>query len=137
VFCTAVYARLHGRRGTGARLTVCCAGHPLPLVLRRDGTVETVGTPGTLLGFFPDPELHDRPVDMFPGDALVMYTDGVIEERRATGEVFGQDRLTSILQACAGQDAEGIAAAIERRVIRFQPQAPRDDIAILVLRMNP
>jgi PAS domain S-box-containing protein len=68
VFCTVSYVRLKtGRRG--ARLTVCCGGHPQPLVLRTNGTVEPVGVPGTLLGVFPDPELSDKAVDLDRGDA--------------------------------------------------------------------
>jgi serine phosphatase RsbU (regulator of sigma subunit) len=134
-FCTVCYVRLR-RAQAGNRITVCCAGHPLPLLLRADGTVDFVGTPGTLLGIFPDPELSDVALDMAPGDALVLYTDGVIEERGAT-DLFGTERLVDVVRSCVGLDAEGIAAAIEHAVNEFLPGDPRDDIAILVLRMRP
>ena len=88
-----------------------------------------------LLGFFPDPELTDRPVDLSPGDTLVLFTDGVTEERGA-GEMFGRERLESVLRACAGKDAAGIVEALERAIQEFQPEAPRDDIAILVARVQ-
>jgi PAS domain S-box-containing protein len=134
-FCTVCYARLRVRE-RGARLTVCCAGHPLPIVLRADGTVEDAGAPGTLLGIFSDPDLTDRAVDLGPGDALVMYTDGVIEER-APGAVFGRERLGAVIRSAAGGDAGAIAEAIERAVLSFRPDPNRDDIAILVVRVKP
>jgi len=134
-FCTVCYARLK-IRDNGVRATICCGGHPLPIVLRADGTVESAGALGTLLGIFPQPELLDRPVDLEPGDALVLFTDGVIEER-APGAVFGRERLESVVRASAGLDANGIAEAIEQAILSFRPDPPRDDIAILVARARP
>jgi PAS domain S-box-containing protein len=134
-FCTVCYARLRVREDR-VRLTLCCAGHPLPILLRADGTVEDAGVPGTLLGIFPDPELTDRPIDLAPGDAVILFTDGVIEER-APGAVFGRDRLESVIRAAAGLDADGIAQAIEQAVLSFRPDPTRDDVAILVVRVRP
>jgi serine phosphatase RsbU (regulator of sigma subunit) len=115
---------------------LCCAGHPLPILLRADGTVDEAGTPGTLLGIFAQPELSDRVVDLGRGDALVLYTDGVIEER-APGAVFGKERLEAVIRSSAGLDANGIAQAIEQAVLSFRPDPTHDDIAILVVRVRP
>jgi PAS domain S-box-containing protein len=134
MFCTVAYVRVRPNPG-GARLTICCGGHPLPLVLRADGTVLAAGSPGTLLGIFPDPELVDRTVDLGPGDALVLFTDGVIEEH-GDGEMFGRDGMTDLLRESVGRKAEEIAEAIEQAVVAFGPAAPRDDIAIVVLRVE-
>jgi PAS domain S-box-containing protein len=134
MFCTVAYVRVRPNPG-GARLTICCGGHPLPLVLRADGTVIAAGSPGTLLGIFPDPELVDRTVDLGPGDALVLFTDGVIEEH-GDGEMFGRDGMTDLLRESVGRKAEEIAEAIEQAVVAFGPAAPRDDIAIVVLRVE-
>jgi PAS domain S-box-containing protein len=134
-FCTVCYARLRVRE-EGIRLTLCCAGHPLPILLRADGTVEEAGAPGTLLGIFAEPELSDRAVDLGRGDALVLYTDGVIEER-APGAVFGKDRLEAVIRSSVGLDADGIAQAIEQAVLSFRPDPTHDDIAILVVRVRP
>jgi serine phosphatase RsbU (regulator of sigma subunit) len=135
VFCTVSFVRLKPG-GSGARLTVCCGGHPLPFVVRADGSVESAGAPGTLLGIFGDPDLADKALDVGPGDTIVLYTDGVIEER-APGAVFGRERLASLLESCAGMDASAMAEAIDRAVMGFQPGPPRDDIAILVGRILP
>jgi PAS domain S-box-containing protein len=135
MFCTVCYVRLRPYEG-GARLTVCVAGHPLPLVLRRDGLVETVGNPGSLLGIFEDPELTDCAVDLREGDTLVLFTDGILEERRGDGEIFGRERLESVVRSSRGKDARGIAEAVERALTAFTPEAPRDDVALLVARVQ-
>src|SRR3954452_13517092 len=58
-FCTVAYASLEPL-AEGARVGFASGGHPLPLVLRANGTVEAVGAPGTLLGVVPDPSFEDR-----------------------------------------------------------------------------
>ncbi|HZC15065.1 MAG TPA: SpoIIE family protein phosphatase, partial [Thermoleophilaceae bacterium] len=79
-FCTVAYAYLEPVEG-GARVGFASGGHPLPLLVHPDGEVEVIGEPGTLLGVAPDPTLTDRAVLLSEGDALVFYTDGVIEGR--------------------------------------------------------
>ena len=137
-FCTAVYAQLEPRDGDDPNLhvTLACGGHPLPLVLRGDGTVEPVGAPGMLLGALTELELVDAELDLSPGDALVLCTDGVQE---ATGKrgFFGTERLKDLIAMCAGLDAKGVASTLLREVLAFQDSAPRDDVAIVVLRVTP
>jgi sigma-B regulation protein RsbU (phosphoserine phosphatase) len=83
---------------------------------------------------FPDPDLVDTVHTLGPGDALVLYTDGVIEARSPDGR-FDADLLDRALAGAAGQDAAGLAAAVERAVVAFDGGASRDDVAILVLRV--
>ena len=134
-FCTVAAGRL-GEHPDGALLRACAGGHPAPLVLRADGTVEEATSPGTLLGIYPDIDVSDRDTVLRPGDSVVFYTDGVIEERRR-GEQFGETRLRDLLAACTGLSATGIAERIERTVLEFQPVAPADDIAVVVLQIAP
>jgi serine phosphatase RsbU (regulator of sigma subunit) len=115
------------------RLGFASGGHPLPLLVRPDGAVEPVGAAGTLLGVVPDPSFEDRSVELSPGDALVFYTDGVIEHRRNGG--LEEGRLAEILAGCAGAGADEIAARVEEEAVRAQGGRPRDDIAVLVLRV--
>ncbi|HXS66134.1 MAG TPA: GAF domain-containing SpoIIE family protein phosphatase, partial [Streptosporangiaceae bacterium] len=79
-FLTAIYATVRPRLGATS-VRISSAGHPLALIRRSDGRVETAGRPGTLLGLFDDPDLHDTRLLLRPGDAMIMYTDGVTEAR--------------------------------------------------------
>ena len=131
-FCTVAYAYLEPL-DDGARVGFASGGHPLPLLVRPDGEVEPIGAPGTLLGVLPDPSFEDRAVSLAPGDALVFYTDGVIESRGADGSL-DEARLAELLTSCAGLGADAIAAAVEAAALSSHDQR-RDDIAVLVLRV--
>jgi PAS domain S-box-containing protein len=130
-FCTVLYASL---TPYADRVSVCMAagGHPLPLVLRADGAVETAGSPGTLLGIIDTPQIDEQSVELAPGDALVLYTDGVTEADRASAP----GRLAAFLAGCAGADAAAIAEAVEREALDAQGGQPRDDVAILAVRVR-
>jgi PAS domain S-box-containing protein len=134
-FCTVCCIRVRPS-ADGFRITVSSGGHPLPLVLRADGSVESAGRPSLLLGVLPEVDPTDHALDLWPGDAIVLYTDGVVEEDRQAIEP-GTLRLARIVQGCAGKDAAAIAAAIEHSVVELGPEAPRDDFAVLVLRVEP
>lgn len=135
-FCTVIYAQVQERQSSVV-MTVASGGHPLPYVLRADGSVEQVGRWGTLLGVVPDPDLTDTEVELFPGDTVVMYTDGVIEARSDDDGMFGPGRLAELLEECAGRDPDTVAQRIEDVVVDLQEGDPKDDIAILALRVRP
>ncbi len=132
-FCTVAYAYLEPM-SEGARVGLASGGHPLPLLLRADGSVQQVGEPGTLLGVVPDPTFADRSLSLAPGDALVFYTDGVIEGRGANSSL-DEDGLAKLVATCAGAGADAIAARVEDAAVAAQDGSPRDDIAVLVLRV--
>jgi PAS domain S-box-containing protein len=133
-FCTVAYAYLE-KLDEGARVGISAGGHPLPLLLRADGGVEQVGAIGTLLGVVPDPNLEDRAVTLGPGDTLVFYTDGVIENRPDSNGVLDERRLMELVATCAGRDPDTIATRVEEAAVLSQDSRPRDDIAVLVLRV--
>ncbi len=132
-FCTVAYAYLEPL-SDGARIGFASGGHPLPLLLRADGSVESVGAAGTLLGVVADPRFEDRSLSMGRGDALVFYTDGVIEGRGPDNSL-DEEGLAHLVAACAGEGADAIAARIEDAAVAAQGGSPRDDIAVLVLRV--
>ena len=134
-FCTVAYAYIEPLE-RGARVGVSSGGHPLPLVLRADGSVEPVGAPGTLLGVVPDPDLEDRAITLDPWDTLVFYTDGVIESRASSDGVLDERRLGELIATCAGRGPDTIAAMVEDAAVLSQNGRPRDDIAVLVLRVT-
>lgn len=133
-FCTACCVRIL-RSGYGVRMTVSSGGHPLPVVLHEDGTMDLAGAPGTILGVFEDPVLTDQVVDLDVGDALVLYTDGVTDERQGDEE-FGEARLYDVLSTLGGGSAQQIADGVLEAVVGFRTDEPRDDIAILILKVT-
>jgi serine phosphatase RsbU (regulator of sigma subunit) len=134
-FCTVVYVRLVPTVD-GVEACIATGGHPLPVLLRASGESSAAGRPGTLLGVVPDPAISETAVRLRPGDALVLFTDGVTEAS-PLDDAFGPDRLAEFLGTCAGKDAGRIAAGIEARVLELQCGRPRDDVAVLVLRVGP
>jgi serine phosphatase RsbU (regulator of sigma subunit) len=133
-FCTAALARIqapsNGR--SPARLTVALGGHPLPLILRRDGRVDAVGEPGTLLGALPSPVIADADASLAVGDALILYTDGMLDVGDRS-QSHDPDWLAKQLAMSAGRSADEIAERLAQSAVKRHGGEPRDDIAILVL----
>jgi hypothetical protein len=130
-FCTIACLHLDLSR-TPAGAAVACGGHPLPAILRADGSVEELGAAGTLLGLVERPELHDRGGDVHPGDTVVLYTDG-LTEAGAPARVWGPEELAAALRGAAGQGPQGVVDHAVREALG-DLAAPRDDIAVVALR---
>jgi PAS domain S-box-containing protein len=131
---TAAYARLSPGLPTGVE--IAAGGHPLPLIVRAAGGVESAGHPGTLLGFAAVPNLVDSEHALEPGDAMVLFTDGVIESRPIE-RALGPAGLAELLSQCSGWTAEAIAELIEQAVEEHSEGRQNDDVAVLVLRVVP
>ncbi|HYD09982.1 MAG TPA: ATP-binding SpoIIE family protein phosphatase, partial [Acidimicrobiales bacterium] len=129
-FCTVCVITVTPSAG-GADLVVAVGGHPLPYVLRADGSADQVGKPGGLIGVMPAPDLTDVTVPLHAGDSIVLYTDG-ITERHAGTTFFDDDGLADVLTSCRGDDAPTIAERIELAARGFVDEHPKDDLAVLV-----
>lgn len=132
-FCTVAFAELAPRDGW-LEATILCAGHPLPLVLRRNGRVERAGAPGTLIGVLPELHFEPRTVRMEAGEALLLYTDGLVEG--LAGDEGAEAVLRGFLADCAGLDAEAIGDAVDR-ALGDRAAPARDDSAFVVVRVEP
>ncbi|MEA2288298.1 MAG: hypothetical protein QOD55_295 [Solirubrobacteraceae bacterium] len=130
-FCTVAAAHLRGDE-----LRVACGGHPLPLVLRRDGTVHTVGRPGSLIGVLEEPVLEDDAITLEPGDTVVLYTDGVTDAIGPHGR-FGAERLAAVLALSASLPPAQVVERIDRAVTAYRVGEPSDDSAIMAFRVSP
>jgi len=130
-FCTVALVQLQGDQ-----LRVACGGHPLPLVLRRGGGVEPVGTPGALIGVLEEPALHDDGVTLGSGDTVVLYTDGVTDAHGAHGR-FGTERLAAVLAMLVGLPPAQVVDRIDRAVGAYRAGDPTDDTAIVAFRRSP
>ncbi|HUJ34022.1 MAG TPA: SpoIIE family protein phosphatase [Solirubrobacteraceae bacterium] len=131
LLCTAVCVRLD--RG---QAVIASAGHPTPLIVRDDGRVREIGTPGPILGASTGRVPADRPVPVATDETLLLYTDGVIDTL-GEQERFGADRLRRLLAAQAGATPDELLSELEAGLDRFQAGAQADDTAALALRPEP
>jgi serine phosphatase RsbU (regulator of sigma subunit) len=134
-FCTAALAALR-QTDHGYSLTVACAGHPPPAVVRAEtGAVEEIGACGALLGVLPQRGYDDRECLLGLGDLVTFWTDGVTE-RRHPGGMFGEERLLALLGGLANRSASDVVLAVDEAVVDFALELPDDDVAILVARVT-
>lgn len=120
------------------RLTIANGGHCRPVILR-DGQPPrwAVKNLGTALGFEPGLEFERTDLTLSPGDALVLYSDGVTEAFNPQEELFGDGRLLADAAAFGAQSAAAITASLLQKVRAFAGTAPQsDDIAIMTLKVN-
>jgi serine phosphatase RsbU (regulator of sigma subunit)/CHASE1-domain containing sensor protein len=137
MFCTLAYAHIDAAdpEGSGpARVTAATGGHPEPLIVRGDGRVELLERTGPLLGAFGEASFGEVRLDLAPGDTLVLLTDGVIEAR-ARGQLFGEERVRSVLAAAATLPLEAMLLSLEDAVVQFADGQPQDDLALLGVRL--
>ncbi|RFU40914.1 serine/threonine-protein phosphatase, partial [Actinomadura logoneensis] len=114
-FCTAVFGILDAAGDGSFDITLAGGGHPPTLALRTDGSVDLISTAGgQLIGLLPEPEFVETGTRLAPGDALLLYTDGLTEARGADGAMLGEDGLARHLAAHAdpGRGADALLATV-------------------------
>jgi PAS domain S-box-containing protein len=133
-FTTLTFSIIEMADGRG---TVRCAsgGHPQPLLLRPDGTTDTVGGTGPLLGVMADADFGDEAVQLEAGDVIVFYTDG-LTDALAPERILGEKDLMRVLAECQDLSAGEISEHLELAALGGDPdRVPRDDIALVVARL--
>jgi len=117
---------------TERRLKYANCGHLAPLLIRRDGAVERLGSTATVVGIFKEWECSVTECQLFSGDTLVLYTDGVTESFNQAWEEFGEQRLIESLKTYRELPPQAVIAAIVNRVKQFSPHEQHDDITLIV-----
>lgn len=130
-FCSLVVITLRDHDGHW-ELTTASGGHALPLLVQ-DGELTAIGEPGCLAGVLEHPPYADTTVVLGSGACVVLYTDGVTEGRRED-EFYGDERFHDLLRA-GSADAAGLVQHVIEDVVGFQAAFPRDDIAVLAIRV--
>ncbi|HEX4833060.1 MAG TPA: PP2C family protein-serine/threonine phosphatase [Trebonia sp.] len=131
-FATGIIGKLAIATG---RLEWSCAGHPPPLLLRgRKVVAELASEPIVPFGLGGGAPALNR-ADLEPGDAVVLYTDGVTEARSADGEFFGLDRLIDLLEreAASQQPPEEMLRRLVQALLDRQQDGLRDDATLLLV----
>src|SRR5215510_4727852 len=107
-------------------------GHPPAFLMRSDDTLERLESTSTVMGLFErwDCAIEER--QLYPGDTLVLYTDGATESSNLAGEEFGEERLLEALKQCRELSSQDLLAAVTGRVRQFSPYEQADDITLIV-----
>lgn len=128
--CTAVYGDVDTSR-SDPTVTLAVAGHPPPLVLRAGRTVEPVHTRGTMLGAFRDVTINSCQIDLQPGDAIVLYSDGLLDIH-LDGARVDEEWLAQLLCSASSTAADQIIDRVIDKLKRLE-QPLRDDVAVMAL----
>jgi len=130
-YVTAALAELTPSTG---RIRFVGAGHLDNVILRADGAIVPLASTGVPLGLLPPGQPYDETHQLLhPGDALVLFSDGVTDARDADGEEFGEDRVVQILRDAAAQPAAAIIDGLFAAIDGFVGGTPQfDDITVLV-----
>ena len=118
----------------GARLEIALAGHPPPLRVGPEGAVAQVGVPGLLLGVRGEARPGLAQMRLERGETLILYTDGVTDAGRPY-DALGEDGLIELVRGAAGLSLAGLIEHIEQAALARSGGAPRDDIALLAVRL--
>ena len=112
------------------------AGHLDNVIVRVDGSVEQLSSTGAPLGLLQLGHLYGQTDQtLHPGDALILFSDGVTDAQDGSDEEFGEPRLLEVLASAAGQPAETVIDHIFAAIDEFAGGAPQfDDMTILVAR---
>jgi serine phosphatase RsbU (regulator of sigma subunit) len=110
-------------------------GHNPPLILRASGEVEWLEATATVLGLFEEWDCTVAERQMFPGDVLVIYTDGISEAAEGEdAEEFGVERMVANVRAHRTQAAAEVLGDLVTEVQRFSKGEQADDMTLIVAR---
>ncbi|WP_291718480.1 SpoIIE family protein phosphatase [Magnetospirillum sp. 64-120] len=135
LFATCFYAVVDIRSG---EVAFCNAGHPPPLILRQGADVEAIrDVSGVALGVMEDLEYDTGTFMVAPGDAILLYTDGVTEAQDVAEKLYDEPRLIKTLGGLGTIHPEQIIGTVQQSVEVFVGDAPQfDDITMLSLRFD-
>jgi PAS domain S-box-containing protein len=131
-FLTAAFV-VAAQRDDRLELHVAAGGHPPPLVRRAHGHVEQLPVSGPLLGVAPDVDFRPIRAVLDPGDAMLLYTDG-LTDARAPERILTEDDLMEALLRGRDLSGEELTQHLEREATGGRD--PRDDIALLLVEVT-
>jgi serine phosphatase RsbU (regulator of sigma subunit)/PAS domain-containing protein len=116
-------------------VVLATAGHPGPVLVKPDGSVQVLPGGGVPLGIFPDPEPATLELELADGDVLFFFTDGLADARSRHATYF-EDSLGDCLAQMAGRRAADIVSEMRKVVLDFCDGVLVDDLTMLVLRVG-
>jgi serine phosphatase RsbU (regulator of sigma subunit)/anti-sigma regulatory factor (Ser/Thr protein kinase) len=131
-FLTLIHGEIVVMPGQAA-ISLVCAGHPVPLLLRSRGGTQAAGAPQPLIGVM-DATFRADSFRLRRGDVLLCVTDGVTERRAGNRLLDDGNGLQKLLRDCSGLNAGAAVARIQQEVVGYGSDPPADDLALLVFR---
>jgi hypothetical protein len=129
---TLFYGELNSSTGD---LCFLNCGHNAPFLVRSDQGLERLVSTSMVLGIQPDPPFQVNNTQLQPGDALLLFTDGITEAFNESEEEYGEDRVTTFLQAHRGLPSEQILQLLVEEVLLFCGHVrPGDDMTLMLIK---
>jgi phosphoserine phosphatase RsbU/P len=117
-------------------LRMAQAGHPSPILIRKDGRLQILGSGGMPIGVWPDIEFDCFDVSIKHGDRLLLYSDGVTECKSVHGETFGEDRVVDCLEQLATRPLDELLGELMDIVRSWRGDSDfEDDLSLLAIEM--
>lgn len=134
-FATLFYGFYDDTQGS---LTYVRAGHEPPILLKRDsGKARLLEGEGFPVGLMEQGDYQEVRVELDPGDRVVLYTDGLTGARNRKGQVWGRERLLSMVERFAHKGLEEFLGAVADEMMVFTGDAPQpDDVAVMVMELE-
>jgi sigma-B regulation protein RsbU (phosphoserine phosphatase) len=116
-------------------LRFASAGHDPSILVRADGEVELLNPTGMPLGLMPDATYTASEAQLWPGDSLILYTDGITEASKPNDEMFERERLVATCREHRAEPPAALAHLINATVDAFVEGEPyHDDRTMVILR---
>lgn len=113
------------------------AGHPQPVVLRPDGTMNFLDKGGTIVGLGGIIPYEEERINLHRGDKIIFYSDGVTELQSPRGDLFGMERFGHLIQEARNQSIADTLETIHSSLMEFVgPHGPQDDLSLLGIEID-
>ncbi|OFV87141.1 MAG: hypothetical protein A3J75_07215 [Acidobacteria bacterium RBG_16_68_9] len=130
-FFTICYLVLNYRTG---RLRYSRAGHPMPVLVRADGTLSSLAAGGSIIGLGAGLAFDEDEIELCRGDRLFLYTDGIVEFANAAGGFYGEERLHAALIQGRGESLEHVCERVVTSMTDFGDGCtPQDDVTLVAI----
>ena len=123
---------------TTGNVNLCQAGHPHPLIRRKNGEIEQSSPGGMPVGLFPEAEFEEFEIKLNAGDQLILASDGVTECPNAKGDMLEEEGFEKIIGELAGIKGSNLLEALVWKLSEFSSDAPfPDDVSAVLYEFNP
>jgi phosphoserine phosphatase RsbU/P len=133
-YVTAFYCVLNIPR---RKLLYSSAGHVPALLVHKDSKMEVLDAEGVVLGMYEDEKYEEKEITTSPGDRLFLYTDGILEARNPSGELFGFERFQAFIQKNINKPIDEIKELIFEEVSLFSAsKEAKDDQTLVIIEVD-